>query len=112
MTILSPKKTYIDCIGLYLQKRTMNMEIRIMYVIMSTGCRTNGLLNQWVVGPMGCRTNGLSDHREVVSIKQKLPSNASIFTAEATAVDLALDIIEEIDDDNFIIFSDYHLTIG
>ena len=28
MTILSPKKTYIDCIGLYLQKRTMNMEIR------------------------------------------------------------------------------------
>ena len=29
------------------------------------GCRTNGLSDQWVVGPMGCRTNGLSDHREV-----------------------------------------------
>ena len=29
------------------------------------GCRTNGLSDQWAVGPMGVRTNGLSDHREV-----------------------------------------------
>ena len=35
-----------------------------------------------------------------------LPSNASIFTAEVTAVDLALDAIAESDDDHFIIFSD------
>ena len=25
------------------------------------GCPTNGLSNQWAVGPMGCRTNGLSN---------------------------------------------------
>ena len=24
------------------------------------GCRTNGVSDQWVVGPMGCRTNGVS----------------------------------------------------
>ena len=53
----SPKKTYIDCI----QKHTVNMDIQIMYGIMSMGCQTNGLSNQWAVGPMGCRTNGLSD---------------------------------------------------
>ena len=41
-----------------------------------------------------------------LSIKQRLPSNASIFTAEATAIDLALDAITESDDDHFIIFSD------
>ena len=38
--------------------------------------------------------------------KQRLPSNASIFTAEVTAIDLALDAITESDDDHFIIFSD------
>ena len=38
-------------------------------------------------------------------IKQRLPSNASIFTAEATAIDLALDAITD-SDDHFIIFSD------
>ena len=41
-----------------------------------------------------------------LSIKQSLPSNASIFTVEATAIDLALDAITESDDDHFIIFSD------
>ena len=40
------------------------------------------------------------------SFKQRLPSNASIFTAEVTAIDLALDAITESDDDYFIIFSD------
>ena len=40
------------------------------------------------------------------AVKQRLPSNASIFTAEATAIDLALDAINESDDDHFIIFSD------
>ena len=40
------------------------------------------------------------------AVKQRLPSNASIFTAEATAVALALDSITESDDDHFIIFSD------
>ena len=40
------------------------------------------------------------------SFKQRLPSNASIFTAEVTAIDLALDAITESDDDHFIIFSD------
>ena len=40
------------------------------------------------------------------SFKQRLPSNASIFTAEVTAIDLALDAIDESDDDHFIIFSD------
>ena len=39
------------------------------------------------------------------SFKQRLPSNASIFTAELTAIDLALDAITE-SDDHFIIFSD------
>ena len=38
--------------------------------------------------------------------KQRLPRNASIFTAEITAIDLALDAITESDDDHFIIFSD------
>ena len=37
-----------------------------------------------------------------LSIKQRLPSNGSIFTAEATAIDLALDAITESDDDHFI----------
>ena len=41
-----------------------------------------------------------------LSIKQRLPSNASIFTAEVTAIDLALDTMAESDDDHFMIFSD------
>ena len=41
-----------------------------------------------------------------LSTKQRLPRNASIFTAEVTAIDLALDTIAESDDDHFIIFSD------
>ena len=41
-----------------------------------------------------------------ISIKQRLPSNASIFTAEIKAIDLALDAIAEGEDDHFIIFSD------
>ena len=36
----------------------------------------------------------------IVSIKQMLASNASIFTAEVTTIGLALDIIAESDDDN------------
>ena len=40
------------------------------------------------------------------SFKQRLPSNASIFTAEVTAIDLVLEAITESDDDHFIIFSD------
>ena len=38
-----------------------------------------------------------------LSIKQRLPRTASIFTAEVTAFDLALDTIVESDDDHFII---------
>ena len=38
------------------------------------------------------------------SFKQRLPSNASIFTAEISAIVLALDAIAESDDDHFIIF--------
>ena len=41
-----------------------------------------------------------------VSIKQRLPSNASIFTAEVTAIDLSLDAITGSDGDHFILFSD------
>ena len=41
-----------------------------------------------------------------INIKQRLKSNASIFTAEVTVIDLALDAIAESDDDYFIIFSD------
>ena len=41
-----------------------------------------------------------------ITIKERLPSNASIFTAELKAIDLALDAISESDDDYFIIFSD------
>ena len=41
-----------------------------------------------------------------ISIKQRLPSNASIFTAEINAIDLVLDAITESEDDHFIIFSD------
>ena len=41
-----------------------------------------------------------------ISIKQRLPSNASIFTAEVKAIDLALDAITESEDDHFIILSD------
>ena len=39
-----------------------------------------------------------------LSIKHRLTSNASIFTAEVTAIDLALNDIAESDDDHFIIF--------
>ena len=41
-----------------------------------------------------------------ISFQQRLPSCASIFTAEVTAINLALDAISESDDDYFIIFSD------
>ena len=41
-----------------------------------------------------------------ISIKQRLPSNASILTAEIKAIDLALDAIAENEDDHFFIFSD------
>ena len=41
-----------------------------------------------------------------LSIKQRLPRIASIFTSEVTAIDLALDTIAESDDDHFIIFFD------
>ena len=41
-----------------------------------------------------------------LSIKERLQRNASIFTAEVTAIDLALDTIAESDDDHFIIFPD------
>ena len=40
-----------------------------------------------------------------------LPSNTSIFTAEVTAIDLALEIIAESDDGHFIIFSDSLLVL-
>ena len=57
-------------------------------------------------------TDGSKDNYRVVcaaiisniSIKQSLPSNASIFTAEIKAIDLALDDIAESEDDHFIIF--------
>ena len=39
-----------------------------------------------------------------LSTKQRLPRNASIFTAEVTAIDLALDTLAESDDDHFIIW--------
>ena len=39
-----------------------------------------------------------------ISIKQRLPSNASIFTAEVKAIDLALDAITESENEHFIIF--------
>ena len=41
-----------------------------------------------------------------ISIQQRLPSCASIITAEMTAINVALDAIAESDDDYFIIFSD------
>ena len=58
-------------------------------------------------------TDGSNDNDRVgcgliinnLSIKQRLPSNASIFTAEVTAIDLALGTAES-DGDHFIIFSD------
>ena len=37
-----------------------------------------------------------------LSINQRLPSNASILTAEVTAIDLALDTIADSDDDNIL----------
>ena len=56
---------------MYLQKCAINKEIRTMSTTISKRCRTNGLSDQWAVGPMGCRTNGLSDHREV-TIQEKV----------------------------------------
>ena len=52
---------------------------------------------------VGC---GTVIHNSSFNNKQRLPSNASIFTAEVTAIDLALDAITESDDDYFITFSD------
>ena len=59
-------------------------------------------------------TDGSKDYDRVgcaviinnISIQQRLPSNASIFTAEIKAINLALDAIAESDDDHFIILSD------
>jgi len=31
-------------------------------------CQTNGLSDQWAVGPMGCQTNGLSDQWAVLVV--------------------------------------------
>ena len=45
------------------------------------------------------------------SFKQRLPSNASIFTAEVTAIDLASDAIAESDDDHFILFFSDSLSV-
>ena len=39
-------------------------------------------------------------------LKQRLPDNASIFTAELKAIDLALDAVSESEDREIIIFSD------
>ena len=58
LSIFKENVMYIYCICL--QKRTMNMHIRIMYVNY-----VRQWTNAWAVGPMSCRTNGLSDHREV-----------------------------------------------
>ena len=49
----------------------------------------------------GSKDNDRVGYRLVInnlSIKQRLPSNASIFTAEVTAIDLALNTITESDD--------------
>ena len=57
----------------------------------------------------GSKDNGMVGCGTIIdnsSFKQRLPSNASIFTAEVTEIDLALDAITESDDDHFIIFSD------
>ena len=59
-------------------------------------------------------TDGSNDNDRVgcglviknLSIKQRLPGNASLLPVEVTAIDLALDTISESDDDHFIIFSD------
>ena len=51
-------------------------------------------------------TVGCSAIVDNINIKQRLPSNASIFTAEVTAIDIALNAIAESDDDYFDIFSD------
>ena len=50
--------------------------------------------------------NGCAAIINNIFIKQRLPSNASIFTAEIKAIDLALDAIAESEDGHFIIFSD------
>ena len=47
-----------------------------------------------------------SKDNDRVGCKQRLPSNASILTAEMKAIDLALDAIAESENDHFIIFSD------
>ena len=51
-------------------------------------------------------TDGYGLVINTLSIQQRLPSNASIFTPEVTAIDLALYTITESDDDHFIIFPD------
>ena len=59
-------------------------------------------------------TDGSKDNNRVgcaaivnnLTIKERLPSNASIFTSEIRAIDLALDVVSESEDDYFIIFSD------
>ena len=59
-------------------------------------------------------TDGSKDNNRVgcaaivnnLTIKERLPSNASFFTSEIRAIDLALDVVSESEDDYFIIFSD------
>ena len=59
-------------------------------------------------------TDGSKDDRKVGcsvvcmghTIKLRLPDNSSIFSAETTAIYLALEIIESYDNNKFIIFSD------
>ena len=74
--------------------------------------RTNEPSDQRTFGTMNLRNNGPSEQKTFgtpgspLLNRGYLPSNASIFTAEVTAIDLALDTIAESDDDHFIIFSD------
>ena len=74
--------------GLYIVQRLINI-----YQIYTDGFKNNDRV--------GCAAivNNLT-------IKQRLTSNASIFTTEITAIDLALDVVSESENDYFIIFSD------
>ena len=42
-------------------------------------CRTNGLSDQWIVGPVDCRTSGLADQWTVPVVDTSLSSRHEAF---------------------------------
>ena len=50
-------------------------------------CRTNGLSDQWTVGPMDCRTNGLYGSLKFVTVAIHLAAIQTVYLSDQWTVD-------------------------